>query len=182
MIWVIITIGATLTIKSIKVKFPKEPIIMFGGSPISVAVPPIFEAKTVAMIYGTGFSFSLEVMEINIGTMKRTVVTLSKNADKTAVSIVNVRSILKGFPFVIFNAREESIEKKPLSISTETIIIIPIRRNIVLWSIDSQACLGVTTPINTANKPPNKAAGTLWNTFSRTIIAYVPINKTIESQ
>jgi len=170
------------TIKSINVKCPNEPIMMFGGSPISVAVPPILEAKTVAIMYGTGLSLSFEVIDISIGTINRTVVTLSRKAERKAVSSVNVRIIFKGSPLVIFKAIEERIEKNPLSIKTETIIIIPIRRNIVLWSIDSHASLGVTTPKKTARKPPKRAAGTRWNTFSRTIIAYVPTKRTIESQ
>ena len=31
--------------KSMKLKFAALPIIMFGGSPISVAVPPIFDVN-----------------------------------------------------------------------------------------------------------------------------------------
>ena len=30
-----------------------EPMIRFGGSPISVAVPPTFDARTSAIRYGT---------------------------------------------------------------------------------------------------------------------------------
>ena len=40
--------GARLTTNSLKDSPTSEPIKMFGGSPISVAVPPMFEAKTSA--------------------------------------------------------------------------------------------------------------------------------------
>ena len=36
-----------------------EPIIIFGGSPIKVAVPPIFEAKTSPIKNGIGLISSL---------------------------------------------------------------------------------------------------------------------------
>ncbi|MNR61585.1 hypothetical protein D3C85_1833750 [compost metagenome] len=40
------TIGARLLIKAIKVNsLTALPIIMLGGSPINVAVPPIFDAR-----------------------------------------------------------------------------------------------------------------------------------------
>ena len=35
-----------------------EPIIMFGGSPIIVAAPPMFENKTSEMRMGIGFTSS----------------------------------------------------------------------------------------------------------------------------
>ena len=39
------TTGARLTRKSMKSRPAADPIRMFGGSPIRVAVPPMFEAK-----------------------------------------------------------------------------------------------------------------------------------------
>ena len=40
------TTGARLNRKSTKLRPAAEPIMMFGGSPIRVAVPPMFEANT----------------------------------------------------------------------------------------------------------------------------------------
>ena len=40
--------GVRWTTKSLKVKFALEAIMMLGGSPISVAVPPMFEASASA--------------------------------------------------------------------------------------------------------------------------------------
>jgi hypothetical protein len=42
---VIAIVGPILTINEIKSIFAAEPIIILGGSPISVAAPPIFELK-----------------------------------------------------------------------------------------------------------------------------------------
>ena len=46
--------GARFSRKSRKVSPLAEPIRMFGGSPIKVAVPPMFEASTSASTNGTG--------------------------------------------------------------------------------------------------------------------------------
>jgi len=40
------TNGPLLIAKSVKVRLTALPIMIFGGSPIKVAVPPILEAKT----------------------------------------------------------------------------------------------------------------------------------------
>ena len=40
--------GAKFTTKSLKLRCAAEPMMMLGGSPINVAVPPIFEANTSA--------------------------------------------------------------------------------------------------------------------------------------
>ncbi len=63
-----------------------EQIIM-GGSLISVAVPPIFDAIICISRNGRGLSSSCLVMLNVTGTMSKTVVTLSKNAENTAVII-----------------------------------------------------------------------------------------------
>ncbi len=54
------------------------PIIIFGGSPIKVAVPPILEAKTSVNKKGMGLISRVRVMESVTGTTNSTVVTLSK--------------------------------------------------------------------------------------------------------
>ena len=58
---------------------------MFGGSPMSVAVPPMFDAMICVRRYGMGSSFRIFVMLNVTGTMRSTVVTLSRKAEKTAV-------------------------------------------------------------------------------------------------
>jgi hypothetical protein len=44
------TIGVMWTRKSLKVSPARLPMMMFGGSPISVAAPPMLEARTSAMM------------------------------------------------------------------------------------------------------------------------------------
>ena len=59
------------------------PMIMFGGSPIWVAAPPMFENMTSAIISGTGSRSRTFDIWIVTGTISRIVVTLSKKAEKT---------------------------------------------------------------------------------------------------
>ena len=73
------------TIKSLKLSPAALPIIMLGGSPISVAVPPTLDAKICVIKNGTGLSPSISVTAIVIGPTKSTVVTLSRKAERTAV-------------------------------------------------------------------------------------------------
>ena len=48
------TAGPSTARKSKKVNPVAEPIMMFGGSPMRVAVPPTFEATISVMKNGTG--------------------------------------------------------------------------------------------------------------------------------
>ena len=79
--------GVSAMPKSLNVRPVAEPIMMFGGSPISVAVPPMFDAKICAKRYGYGLTLSSSVMSSVTGTVSSTVVTLSRNAENTAVTI-----------------------------------------------------------------------------------------------
>ena len=63
-----------------------EPMIRFGGSPIRVAVPPMLEARVSAMMNGTGETFICEATTKVTGMTSRTVVTLSRNAERIAVA------------------------------------------------------------------------------------------------
>ena len=73
-------------------------IRMFGGSPISVAVPPMFDATISMMISGTGSTSSASASRNVIGTTSRIVVTLSKNADNTAVVTASDSTTASGRP------------------------------------------------------------------------------------
>ena len=55
---------------------------MFGGSPIRVAVPPMFEAKTCAIRYGNGETRSVRAIVSVTGVSRTTVVTLSRKAEQ----------------------------------------------------------------------------------------------------
>ena len=63
-----------------------DPIMMLGGSPIMVAAPPMFEKSTSAMSSGMGLKSSTLANWMVTGVSKSIVVTLSKNADRTAVT------------------------------------------------------------------------------------------------
>ena len=59
--------------------------MMFGGSPISVAVPPMFETRISMITSGIGSTSSASASRNVIGTISSTVVRLSRNADSSAV-------------------------------------------------------------------------------------------------
>ena len=63
------------------------PIMMFGGSPICVAAPPMFENITSAIMSGTGSKSRTLAICMVTGTMRRIVVTLSRKAENTAVIV-----------------------------------------------------------------------------------------------
>jgi hypothetical protein len=63
--------------------------MIFGGSPISVAVPQRFEAIIIGITNFNGLISNILAIPIATGTIKNIVVTLSKNAESTAVIIKN---------------------------------------------------------------------------------------------
>lgn len=86
------------TIKSLNESFAKLQIMIFGGSPISVAVPQRFDAIIIGIINLTGLSSNIFEIEIATGTIKNIVVTLSRNADKIAVMKKNETKSTTIFP------------------------------------------------------------------------------------
>ena len=74
-----------MIIKSEKLKLAALPIIIFGGSPINVEVPPTLDAIISVIKNGTGLTFKIWQITIVIGPTNNTVVTLSSNADNMAV-------------------------------------------------------------------------------------------------
>lgn len=77
--------GAILARNSPKPRPAADPMRMFGGSPTSVAAPPILDARISLMRYGIGETPRTPAMYRVTGAMSTTVVTLSRNADRTAV-------------------------------------------------------------------------------------------------
>src|SRR5215467_10678467 len=88
--------------KSLNVSPAAEPIMMLGGSPIKVAVPPMFEAKICEKRYGYGLTLSSWVISIVTGTVSSTVVTLSRNAEKNAVTSDIMSRMPHGSAFTFF--------------------------------------------------------------------------------
>ena len=75
-------IGARFTMKSVKVRSVAPAMMMFGGSPINVAVPPMLEAITSMITSGIGSISRASASRNVIGTTSRIVVRLSRNADR----------------------------------------------------------------------------------------------------
>ena len=89
---VIDAIGARLTMKALKESPVAPAMMMFGGSPISVAVPPMFEAMISMITSGIGSMSSASASRNVIGTISRTVVRLSRNAESTAVVAARLKT------------------------------------------------------------------------------------------
>lgn len=75
-----------------------EPIMMFGGSPISVAVPQRFEAIIIGITKRTGLISNIRDIDTATGTIRNIVVTLSRNADNIAVITKNEKNNIVIFP------------------------------------------------------------------------------------
>ena len=128
------TIPVSSFIKSIKDNPAALPIIMFGGSPIRVAVPPILDANISVIKNGIGLiSNSFAITKVT-GMIKITVVTLSRKADTIAVKNAREINMCLGDPFVIFSISLAIQLNIPLLVAIDTIIIIETRRNITLKS------------------------------------------------
>jgi hypothetical protein len=65
---------------------------MFGGSQISVAAHQRFDAIIIGITNLTGLISNIFEIEIATGTIRKIVVTLSRNADNTAVMIKNEKN------------------------------------------------------------------------------------------
>ena len=121
--------------KDMKSRPTALPIMIFGGSPTSVAVPPIFEARIWAMRKGFTFTFSCDVMLNVIGTVRRTVVTLSSRPEQTMVNKDKAMSSAMGSAFTFFAAHMARKLNRPVSLVMLTMIIIPMSSPNVLKSI-----------------------------------------------
>ena len=110
-------------------------MIIFGGSPMRVAVPPIFEANISVIKYGTGSISSCLAMANVTGIIKITVVTLSRKALAIAVKTANATKIRIGLPPVCFSNSFAIKLNIPLCAAICTITIIEISKNITLKSI-----------------------------------------------
>jgi hypothetical protein len=103
-------------------------MMMFGGSPIRVAAPPMFEASTSAMRNGVGLMSSRSHTSSVTGAMSSTVVTLSRNAEAIAVMRTSRTIIRNGEPLARFAAQMATYSNTPVRRSTLTMTIIPNRR------------------------------------------------------
>ena len=98
-------IGARLTMKSVKERSVAPAMRMLGGSPISVAVPPMLETMISMITSGIGSMSSASASRNVIGTISSTVVRLSRNADSTAVVTASEATTASGRPRESWPAR-----------------------------------------------------------------------------
>ncbi len=96
------TTGSACSKKSLKEKPAADPTMMFGGSPMSVPVPPILERSASDMMIGVGLILSISAIMIVMGTMSITVVTLSSTIERMAVMAPSATIKRQGLPFVFF--------------------------------------------------------------------------------
>jgi hypothetical protein len=148
---------------------------MFGGSPISVAVPPMFEASTSAMRNGTGGTPSRSQTSRVTGATSSTVVTLSIAADTTPVTTIRITMIGNGRPRARLAAQIATYSNRPVRFSTPTMSIMPSSRTMTFQSMpessEKNACSAFVTPrASMIAAPPTATATRL--IFSVAIRAY----------
>ena len=129
------TIGVRWMRKSLNVKSARLAMMMLGGSPTKVAVPPILEANTSAIRKGTGLISSRSHTSSVTGAINKIVVTLSRKADANAVIKTSRIMIRSGEPFARFTDQIAMYSKTPVWRSTPTMIIMPSSRKITSQSI-----------------------------------------------
>ncbi len=149
--------GVRASAKSLNVRPVAEPIMMFGGSPISVAVPPMFDAKICANRYGYGLTLSSSVISSVTGTVSSTVVTLSRKAENTAVTIDIISMTPHGLASTFFADQIATYWNRPERRVMLTISIIPSSRPSVLKSTAAIASCWVSTPTRISVPAPSSA-------------------------
>ena len=157
-----------------------EPIMILGGSPIRVAVPPMFEARISVTKKGIGLISSKSLQTVYVtGPIRRIVVTLSSSAESTAVMIVKASMISQGLPFTSFADLIARYSKIPDPFTTPTNNIIPTSTPSVLKSICSIPVSKSMIPNRISATAPQRAAVVRW-IFSETISAITTTKMTIE--
>lgn len=140
MIIVITTTGNhRFVINALNDRLAYEPIIIFGGSPISVAAPQRFEAIIIGITNLVGFISNIFAIDIATGTIRNIVVTLSRNAESTAVIKKNEKKSITILPLDNSKSLTASHSNTRVCDSTHTIIIMDTRRAITSPSIAQNA-------------------------------------------
>ena len=98
-------------------------------------MPPIFEDRICEIRYGLTSTLSCAVMLNVIGTVRRTVVTLSRNAEQTIVSAESATSRAIGRALTFLADQMARKLKSPVSLVMLTMIIMPMSRPSVLKSM-----------------------------------------------
>ena len=115
-----------------------------------------------------------------MGAISSTVVTLSKKAEQTAVTITKYTMIRQGSPLASLAALYARYSNSPDCFATATNSIMPISTPSVLKSMASMPWSKLSTPVRNNMTAPANAADVLW-TFSVTISAITAKKTTIET-
>ena len=161
-------IGVRLIRKSLKLRPQLAPIRMFGGSPISVAVPPIFEKIASRIRIGTVGSPSSWVIRIVTGAIRITVVTLSMKADTIAVASRNSTVTNTPFPLVCRAICTARYSNTPVVAMMFTMIIMPTSSPSTFRSTLPNMSLNPAT-LNTTISPAPSIAAIVLSIFSDAI-------------
>ena len=111
------------------------PIRMLGGSPISVAVPPILEANTSANRNGNAETSSSSVMAKVTGTIKSTVLTLLSTPERSAVATCSVSRMPAGLALTRCADQMARYWNRPERREIATRIIMPVTSPMVSQSM-----------------------------------------------
>ncbi len=130
-----ITIGVRWIRKSLKLRPARLAMMMLGGSPISVAVPPMFDANASAIKNGAAPIASRSHTSSVTGAISNTVVTLSNKADANAVTSTSRIMMRSGEPRARLAAQIAVYSNTPVCRSTLTMIIMPSSKNRTSQSI-----------------------------------------------
>ena len=136
---------------------------MLGGSPIKVAVPPMLAAKISNIKYGYGLTFNFSVIWKVTGTINKTVVTLSKKAEKNAVTIAKTANNPLGLACTFFAPQKATYWNIPDFSQMPTMVIMPISKAKVLKSIPFKAVVCVNIPVKIIIAAANKATTARFN-------------------
>ena len=177
--------GARLTRKSLKLSPDRLAMMMLGGSPINVAVPPMLEAIASAIRNGIGGTPSRSHTSRVTGATSSTVVTLSSSAEATAVITISITITANGRPRARLADQIARYSNTPVCLTMLTMIIIPSSRKMTFQSTPvsslKNAVFASTTPSSTMAAAPPSAAATRW-IRSVAISTYAATNAASTSQ
>jgi hypothetical protein len=169
----------------LKVRPDRLAMMMLGGSPISVAVPPMLEARTSAIRNGTTGTPRRSQTRNVTGAMSRTVVTLSRAADAPAVTRTRITITRNGRPRARLAAQTARYSNRPVRMRTATMSIMPSSSTMTFQSIpdsrEKNACSASVAPISSITAAPPTAAVTRC-TFSVAIRTYAETNTATAAQ
>ncbi len=131
--------GARLTRKALKFSPADEPIRILGGSPISVAVPPMLEAKISANRNGNAGRSSSSAITSVTGATSKTVLTLLSSADSIAVVTCSSARMPAGLAFARCADQIARNWNMPERRAIDTMIMMPVRSPIVSQLIPATA-------------------------------------------